>query len=104
MKRTKKIVATILLTGTLSFPVLAEDSDRRIPPYGHSFTVYGACRQQMRVHEAMQKVEDYFAEREMTIEMREIRGRFIRVNVFDNKEQVDSVIIDTKTGRMRSVY
>jgi len=88
-------------------PGLSQAYHEYVTPYGdycRDFAVYGSCREPIPVHDAMKAIDKYYREKGYRISAFTQRGRFIQVEVFKNDRQVDRVIFDRKTGRLRSVY
>lgn len=77
---------------------------KKVIRYGDSITVYGVCKKPMKVSEAMHVMDKYFQKKGLRVKMHGQRGRFIYVDVFKDEKQVDRVILDRKTGKMRSIY
>lgn len=101
----KLVLFLILLTGT--FSLYAHAAEKRFPAasyYGASLTPYGVCEKPMKVHEAYRSLREYFHKRGFTVEMVDQENRFLRVDIYRNENHVDRIILDRKTGRMRSIY
>jgi hypothetical protein len=78
-----------------------------VTPYGdycREYNRYGACREAIPPQEAMKAIDRYYREKGYRIRTFTPRGRFIEVDVYKDDRQVDKVIFDRKTGRLRSVY
>ena len=101
---------TVGLSGVLSLAVLASAAnagDRRSIdyPYGESRGGYGERRAVSSVQEARRMIKEYFARRDVKIgDIRE-RELFFEAEIRDRRGAfVDKVIIDKRTGRIRSTY
>ncbi|MBA4374205.1 MAG: hypothetical protein C0402_15245 [Thermodesulfovibrio sp.] len=78
-----------------------------VTPYGdycREYNNYGSCKEAIPQQEAMKAIERYYREKGYRIRSFTPRGRFIEADVYKNDRQVDKVIFDRKTGRLRSVY
>lgn len=110
-------VAGIVLPGAAdaavpSLPVLfppavyAADSRAERSPYGGSRTsTYGEKRAVTSAREAEQIIREYFSKRKVKIgEVRE-REVYYEAEIRDgSNELIDKVIVDKRTGRIRSIY
>lgn len=85
----------------------ADAGDRRYRgyPYGESSDGYGERRAVSNVMEARRLLRDYFAGRDVRIgDIRE-RDLFFEAEIRDRRGVLtDKVIIDKRTGRIRSMY
>ena len=101
------ILAAVIMTALNVVPSLSfgqeQDAAERFR-YGESFTPYGSCPRQLQVHEAMRALEVYLRGRGLTMTMQEMRGRFIKIYIYKQNRQIDGILLDTKTGRIRSIY
>lgn len=78
-----------------------------VTPYGgycKDCAVYGACRDSIPPGVAIQSLRKYYGERGYRLGNVAHKGRFIEAEVFQNNRQVDKVLFDRKTGRVRSMY
>ncbi|MHB8883182.1 MAG: hypothetical protein ACYC69_16950 [Thermodesulfovibrionales bacterium] len=78
-----------------------------VTPYGaycKDYNNYGACKEGLSQREAVKAIDRFYRERGYRISTFTFRGRFIEVDVYRRNRQVDKVIFDRKTGRLRSVY
>jgi hypothetical protein len=73
--------------------------------YGKScYSPYGYSKKNINVMESMEIIGRYFADRGLEVKMLKHDRRFVHVEVYKGDEKVDRIIVDVKTGRMRSVY
>ncbi len=97
------LTASILLTAvSLSF-----SGEKPVTPYGaycKDCAVYGACKESIPPREAIQSLRKYYEERGYRLGNVAHKGRFIEAEVLQNSKQVDKVLFDRKTGRIRSMY
>lgn len=94
-----------LLFTTLTFSVYAGD----ITPYGASCPkcgAYGHCKKPISYQEAIRAVESFYAERGLSVTATVVRHnrRFSRIDIYKEGELVDRILLDRKTGRIRSIY
>ena len=100
----------------LIFPVLllmpysdaqAGHNEKPVTPYGDfcpRCSKYGTCDSPMSHEDAKKAVIDYYHKKGFSVELVKKNGRFIRVKIIKEKNVVDVVIFDRKTGRIRSIY
>ncbi|MDP2157774.1 MAG: hypothetical protein Q8K68_08715 [Nitrospirota bacterium] len=105
---TPRLLITLLIicVGLLS-PTFARAGEGPVTPYGgycKDCAVYGACKEAIPPHEAIQSLSKYYKERGYRLGNVVHKGRFIEAQVLQNSKQVDKVIFDRKTGRLRSMY
>ena len=101
----KKITA--FLCFLLAVPAVACAFPEYVTPYGdycRDYNNYGSCKEGIPAHEAMKAIERYYREKGYRISAFTYRGRFIEADIFKQEKQVDKVIFDRKTGRLRSIY
>lgn len=103
---TKIIYLGIVLIFLLSVSVYA--GDRHVTPYGdycRDCSHYGACKEVLPPREAVKAMDKYYRERGYSVGSVNQKGRFMEADIYnkDNK-QVDKVLLDRKTGRLRSTY
>jgi hypothetical protein len=100
------IVSSLIAVLLLPFASAAA-GDRPVTPYGgycRECTNYGTCRAQVSPQEAVHSLKKYYEERGYRIGTINHRGRFVEAEVMLDRKQVDKVIFDRKTGRVRSIY
>ncbi len=101
---TRAAVTASLLLSAASF---TSAGDRPVTPYGgycKDCAVYGSCKEAIPPGEAILSLRKYYEERGYTLGTVRHKGRFIEAEVLQNSRQVDRVLFDRKTGRIRSVY
>lgn len=89
----------------LLIPVHAEED--RITPYGdycEECGSYGTCEKMMSPDDAAQALIRYYGDKGYSVGMIYHKGRFLRADIYKGNEQVDKVLFDRKTGRIRSIY
>jgi hypothetical protein len=86
--------------------VYAGNTGDRRSPYGHSKgSTYGEKKTVRTVEEAEDILLNYFTGKEVTIGKIREKKLYFEVDILDkNNKKVDSVIIDKRTGRIRSIY
>lgn len=65
---------------------------------------YGFRQQVAGMVEATEALRAYFAKRGLEVRLLGHDRRFIRADIYDGDEKVDSILFDRLTGKMRSVY
>jgi len=84
-----------------------EEPEKGVTPYGVSCPLcgeYGYCKKEARHKEAVKALEKYYKEKGMTIAVTKKEGRFIEADVYKGHDLVDRVVLDCKTGKIRSIY
>ena len=84
-----------------------EEPGKGVTPYGVSCPIcseYGYCKKEAKHEEAVRALEKYYEERGMTATVTKKEGRFIEADIYKGKDMVDRVVLDCKTGRIRSIY
>lgn len=100
----------VLLAMLASFFLVTRSAgafDKIITPYGDyckECTSYGVCRDVMPVKESVNAISRYYRKKGYTVGNVYHKGRFIEADIYKNGRQVDKVLFDRKTGRLRSIY
>lgn len=98
---------TVVLLALLVSAGASQAFPEYVTPYGdycREYNHYGSCREAIPPQEAMKAIDRYYRDKGYRIRSFTPRGRFIEVDVYKDYRQVDKVIFDRKTGRLRSVY
>lgn len=108
-KRTGHILRTLAASFLLllSFSGMTYAFPGHVTPYGdycRDCTTYGAFGRTIPRHESLRALNNYYKGKGCRIGTFSYRGRFIQADIFKDDEQVDRVIFDRKTGRLRSIY
>jgi len=93
-----------MLVSVYALAFAAEDS---VTPYGDYCAVcadYGVCRDVLSVSEAVSALRKYYGDRGYKVGTVHHKGRFIEADIFKEGSQVDKVLLDRKSGRLRSIY
>lgn len=107
--KTERIVTRSALTASFLLSAVSFSYGGEVPvtPYGgycRDCAVYGSCIESIPPTEAVQSLRKYYEERGYRLGNFTHKGRFIEAEVLQNSRQVDKVIFDRKTGRIRSMY
>lgn len=107
--KTLRIITKSALTASILLSVVSFSSGGEGPvtPYGgycKDCAVYGSCKESIPPGVAIQSLRKYYEERGYRLGNVAHKGRFIEAEVLQNSRQVDKVIFDRKTGRIRSMY
>ncbi|MEW6108164.1 MAG: hypothetical protein AB1632_03195 [Nitrospirota bacterium] len=99
----------ILCTLLLALPLagVSHADEENITPYGdycRECTSYGTCKDVMPPKAAVHALTKYYQEKGYSVGNIHHKGRFIEADIFKDDRQVDKVLFDRKTGRLRSVY
>ncbi len=94
---------------------LAKSNDvRAASPNGKKTTPYGAYCDRVRHygnhHKALndkhvnEALKHYYGEKDLDFKIINSKGRFVKAFIKDGNKIVDTIILDRRTGRIRSVY
>ena len=76
-----------------------------IASYGNACeSPYGMCQEEISMREAAHALNMYFQKRGLICRIRMHMGRFVKADIYNGNAFVDSIILDRKTGKMRSIY
>lgn len=107
----KRGLFIVILTGILAGNSYAETKkdvpEKAITPYGVSCSLcseYGYCKKEIKYEEAVSALEKYYKGKGMTATTTKKEGRFIKADIYKGKDLVDIVVLDCKTGKIRSIY
>lgn len=84
-----------------------EEPEKGITPYGASCPLcgaYGYCSKQPTYKEAGNALKAYYEKKGLTVSVTKEEGRFVEADVSKGKEIVDRILLDCKTGKIRSIY
>ena len=103
---TKWLLIYFLIT-VVPLPVHAENHpaqtitphEERCPMCG----AYGYCKEQPTHEEAVNVLKSHYAKKGMQVVITKQDGRFIEAEVIKNKKMIDRILLDCKTGRIRSI-
>jgi len=65
---------------------------------------YGYCTREMTMQEASHALKVFFRKRGLDPVVRAHLGRFVKADIYKGPHLMDSIILDRKTGKMRSIY
>jgi hypothetical protein len=103
LNRAVCLIAVMLIVLSGSYAWAGEN----ITPYGDfctQCTTYGAGKEMMAPDEAVKALEKYYANKGCQLGAVSYKGRFIEVEIFKDGRNIDKVLFDRKTGRIRSIY
>ncbi len=78
-----------------------------VTPYGDYYrgcTIYGAGKEIITQQDAVMALVSYYRDKGFRVGTIYHKGRFIEAEIWKNNRQVDKVLFDRKTGRLRSIY
>lgn len=99
------IIFLSAVTLILFSPVYAEE--KGTTPYGdycRACSQYGACKEALPPGDAVKAIDSYYRERGYSVGSVQHKGRFMEAEIYKDNKQVDKVLLDRKTGRLRSTY
>jgi hypothetical protein len=82
-------------------------ADGYVTPYGdfcRQCTAYGAGQKMLAPDEAVKALQKYYGKKGCQIGTVSYKGRFVEVEIYKNGKNIDKVLFDRKTGRIRSIY
>jgi hypothetical protein len=103
MNRYLCLVAALLIVVSASYAWAGED----VTPYGDfctQCTTYGAGQRMIAADEAVKALEKYYGKKGCQLGAVSYKGRFVEVEIYKNGRNIDKVLFDRKTGRIRSIY
>lgn len=99
---------TLVLLFFLSIVTLAISADNETTtPYGDyckDCSTYGTCKKVLPPEKAVNSLKQYYKARGYRVGTVSHKGRFIEAVIYKNKKPVDKILLDRKTGRLRSMY
>jgi hypothetical protein len=102
-----RIVAIVVCVFFLLVAASLAAADSSITPYGDycsDCSTYGICSDVLPVSEALSALRKYYESKGYRVGAVYHKGRFIEADIYKNNKQVDKVLLDRKTGRLRSIY
>jgi hypothetical protein len=107
----KTFFISLMVAFGLALFISSAESQERAMPYG-TFKVaaaeekgYGAKKPVSTLKEAKAALEDFYKDKDVTVGKIEEKDLFFEAEILDKKGKVvDKVIIDKRTGRIRSIY
>ncbi len=104
----KRLVIIVLMAlSLLSAANLKADDRRPVTPYGDfcpRCSRYGYCRFNLSMDEALKALKDYYKRRGLSVRVEKTMGRFLWATVLKGDKVVDRIVLDRRTGRIRSIY
>jgi hypothetical protein len=100
-----KVCVTAVLF--LSAASLSAADDGPVTPYGdhcRDCTIYGTGREPISLPQAVYALKKYYEVRGYEVGILRYKGRFIEAEIYRERKQVDRVVFDRLTGRVRSIY
>lgn len=103
----KRLVLGIGFLGILVSGLSAQDRKEPAPAiiYGdYCITSYGYSAREMTPDEANIALRDFFEKRGLSPVVRVHMARFTLVDIYRGPHLLDSIVLDRRTGKMRSIY
>ena len=110
MRFTTLLLTSILLSGFLPDDlgdVHAFQAEEKITPYGaycNRISHYGMYQKPLSHKQVRQALKHYYGTKDLDFEIINSKGRFIKAFIKDRNKNVDTIIIDRHSGRIRSIY
>ncbi len=106
----KRLIMTVIFLLSLSVTGLSEthasDKDNKVTPYGdfcNHISHYGKHRSIVSMKHANEALQHYYGEKGLDVDIVSQEGRFLKAQIKDGNEIVDTIIFDRKYGRARSI-
>ena len=102
----KILMSAILASLVFGAYAFAEDVKENVTPFGATCRLcgeYGYCKKEAKHEEAVKALEKYYKENDMSVVVKKKEGRFMEAEVYKGDELVDKVVLDCKTGKIRSI-
>lgn len=104
----KRVFLGIAFLGLLASGLSAADKKEPEQPaiiYGdYCVSSYGYCTREMTTDEATIALRLFFEKRGLVSVIRIHMVRFTRADIYRGPHLLDSIVLDRKTGKMRSIY
>jgi hypothetical protein len=101
----KRLLLALSVLTVLTLPVWANGPPAPSINYGDSCRgPYGATHKRMSVRKAIDSLKAYFIKRDLSVRVTDHRKWFIRAEIYNTTTLVDIIIMDVRTGKMRSIY
>jgi hypothetical protein len=101
----KTIAASAMMLALGGGVAYAQEPRKSAVSYGdYCESLYGFCKKEMTLKEAANALRHYFARRGYDVIVVAHLGRFMKADVYKDQQKIDSIILDRKTGKMRSIY
>ncbi len=104
----RRWISAFILVIFLAPHVYAQaDTKRGIQSYGDHCELcgeYGYCNRQASHKEAVIALRSYYEKRGLRVRVVKQKDRFLEAEVYNDGAKVDSILLDLKTGRIRSIY
>lgn len=101
-----KFVFILILFITLLSAIYSKSSGNEITPYGAYCSLcgeYGYCTKQPTQKEITDALKSYYSKNGLKVILIKQDGRFVKAEVYKNMELVDKILLDCRTGRIRSI-
>lgn len=102
-----RIVFVFILLASLISVAYSKSSGDEITPYGAYCPLcgeYGYCAKYPTKKEITDALNLYYSKKGLKAVLKKQDGRFAEAEVYKNKKIVDRIMLDIKTGKMRSIY
>jgi hypothetical protein len=102
-----KLIFVFILFASLLSVAYSESSGDEITPYGAYCPLcgeYGYCTKQPTKKETADALKSYYSKRGLKVVLIKQDGRFAEAEVYKDGELVDKILLDCRTGRIRSIY
>jgi hypothetical protein len=78
-----------------------------VTPYGDSCPLcgdYGYCNKQPTRKEAVVALKTYYRGKGLHVMTKKQEGRFLEAEIYKNNKMIDRVLLDLRTGLIRSIH
>jgi len=103
-----KVVLVLILFMFLASPLFAEsDATRGITSYGEHCQLcgeYGYCKTQPAHKDVVNALSSHYEKRRLRVLVLKQKDRFLEAEIYKNGAVIDRILLDLRTGRIRSIY
>ncbi len=86
---------------------LAQAGEEEITPFGATCpacAAYGYCQKPLTYPQAVKNLQDYYAQKQLHVTVAKSSGRFLQAEIYRNGKMIEKVILDRRTGRIKTIH
>lgn len=102
-----KLIFVFILFVSLLSGAYSKSLGDEITPYGTYCPLcgeYGYCTKQPTKKEITNALKSYYSKKGLRVVLIKQDGRFAEAEVYKDRKLVDRILLDCRTGRIRSIY
>lgn len=103
----RAIFILILLIFVASYASAESGAGKGIVPYGEHCELcgeYAYCSRMPTHKEAVNALKSHYEKRRLRVIVLKQRERFLEAEIYNNGTMIDRILLDLRTGRIRSIY